>query len=118
GAQEDLIVGAIGALGGAGRVTVFPVTDGVVSRADGTIVRIEGQPGEGVGEAIACGDLDNDFDATTNPRGKRNDLATGAGGTQAGKVIMVQGPVTPTGGLGGNGVYHDGSDTPLRAILG
>ena len=117
GLQEDLVVGAIGALGGAGRVTAFPVTAGVVSRADGSIVRIEGQTGEGVGEAIACGDLDSDFDATTNPRGKRDDLAIGAVGNQAGKVIMVQGPVSPTGGLGGNGVYH-GADTPLRAILG
>src|SRR5207247_3145659 len=82
GIRDPLVTGVqtcalpiFGALGGAGRVTAFPVTAGVVSRADGSIVRIEGQTGEGVGEAIACGDLDNDFDATTNPRGKRDDLA-------------------------------------------
>ena len=118
GAQEDLLVGAVGALGGAGRVTAFPVTAGVVTRADGSIVRIEGQTGEGVGEAIACGDLDNDFNATTNPRGKRDDLAIGAVGQGAGKVLMVQGPVSPTGGLAHDGVYHDGVDTPIRAIVG
>jgi len=118
GGQEDLVVGAIGASSGAGRVTAFPVNAGVVNRADGSIVRIEGQAGDGLGESLACGDLDGDFNATTNPRGRRDDLAIGGVGSQAGKVVMVQGPVSPTGGLGGNGVYHQEVDTPLRDILG
>ena len=56
GSDEDAIVGARGAGGGAGSVTVFAVDDGVVDTTVGRQVRIVGLDGDGLGEVLAAGD--------------------------------------------------------------
>ncbi len=118
GAEEDAIVGARGALDGDGRVSVFRVTDGIVSRASGHVLRFEGQPGDGLGESLAVGDLDQDFDATLRPFGARDDLAMGAVGAANGKVLLVRGPLSPTAGRDADGVYREGVDPEIKSILG
>jgi hypothetical protein len=115
--QEDVVVGARGARGGAGRVTVFPVVDGSVVDDVQQVVALEGNAGDGLGEVLAVGDLDSDFDSELNPTGAVDDLAAGAVGQGAGKVLLLQGPLSPTGGTGGDGVFRTG-DREVRAILG
>jgi hypothetical protein len=116
--DDDVLVGARGAKQGAGRVSVFPVTAGVVSRAAGKVVRFEGKAGDHLGEVLAVGDLDLDFDAIVRPKGNLDDLAMGAVGARNGKVVLAQGPLSPTGGRDGDGIYREGVDTQLKSILG
>ena len=118
GAEEDVIVGARGANRLAGRVTVLPVTAGVVGQAPGTVLRIEAAAGDGVGEVLAVGDLDQDFDATNVPNGRFDDLAIGAVGDRRGKVLLVRGPLSPLGGQNGDGVYRAGADPDVKVIRG
>ena len=116
--EDDVIVGARGAKQGAGSASAFPVTGGVVSRAPGHVVRIEGKAGDHLGEVLAVGDLDLDFEAVLRPNGNRDDLAVGAVGARNGKVVLAAGPLSPTGGRDGDGVYREGVDTQLKSIQG
>jgi hypothetical protein len=117
GTDEDVIVGARTATGGAGKVVVFPVTDGVVGVGADEVVEIVGMPGDGLGEVLAVGDLDDDFDDELDPFGLIDDLAVGAVGHETGKVLLVQGPLPPTGGPNDDGVF-DESDPRLQPIVG
>ena len=90
-AQEDAIIGARNALGGAGRVEVRTVDNGLVSATQ--VLRIDGRAGENLGESLASGDLDGDFDEDDNPNGAVDDLAAGAVGDGRGKVLLVRGPL-------------------------
>ena len=117
GSEEDVIVGARTARQG-GLVTVHPVNGGVVSSAIDAVVEIEGLADDGLGESLAVGDLDDDFDEETEPFGNVDDLVVGAVGHESGKVLAVQGPLSATGGAGGDGVYREGDDTELVPILG
>jgi putative metal-binding protein len=118
GTEEDLIVGARGDLAGGGSVTAFPVTNHQVNVAPAQRVRIEGAGTDGLGEVIAVGDLDLDFDATLVPNGKEDDLAIGAVGSANGKVLMVQGPLSPTGGQNADGIYREATDIQIKKIEG
>src|SRR6185369_3693453 len=107
-----------GANHGAGRVSVFPVAGGVVSRPPGHVVRFEGRSGDHLGEVLAVGDLDQDFDAVSRPLGNLDDLAIGAVGAANGKVVLAAGPLSPTGGRDGDGIYREGVDTQLKSLVG
>ncbi|MCP3980041.1 MAG: hypothetical protein GY716_12115 [bacterium] len=117
GDNQDVVVGARGAMGGAGRVTVFPVNGGVVDEAFDKLVEIAGREGDGLGEVLASGNLDDDFDEEEEPQGDEDDLAVGAVGTEAGTVYVVQGPLSATGGGSGDGVYGVDDDA-VRTIDG
>ncbi len=101
GDQDDVLVGATGALDGAGRVTIFPVNGGSVGTAVSQVVRIVGQEGDGLGEVLATGDLDSDFEEEIEPNGDLDDLAIGAVGSETGKVVLAQGPLSVDGGSSG-----------------
>jgi len=118
GDGEDVIVGARGALAGAGRVTVFPVSAGTVLTDPAGALLLESAAGDGLGEVLAVGDLDQDFDEMEVPFGERDDLAIGAVGHANGKVLLVQGPLAPDGASGGGGTYRAGSDLQLQSITG
>ncbi len=118
GTQEDVLVGARGAVSGGGSVTAFPVTNKIAGTDPAGLVRIEGTAPDGLGEVMAVGDLDQDFDATLHPNGKVDDLAVGAVGTGAGKVLLIQGPLSPTGGRDADGIYRQGVDTQIKKIDG
>lgn len=118
GDGEDVLVGARGALGGAGRVVALPVSEGVVDDDNGSAVKIEGTPGSGLGETLAVGDLDLDFDPEEAPFGGVDDVAIGAVGTGAGIVALVQGPLSPTDGANQDGVFRVDVDPRIQSILG
>jgi hypothetical protein len=118
GTEPDVIVGARGALDGNGRVIVYPVSDGFVDRSEANLVKLEGSAGDGLGEALASGDLDQDFDPDARPFGDTDDLAIGAVGDTSGKVVVTLGPLSPSGGTGMNGVYQVDVDTTLQTIGG
>jgi hypothetical protein len=117
-ADDDVIVGARGAAGGDGRVTIFPVVGGAVVADPGTVAVLAAAAGDGLGEVLAVGDLDQDFDETSAPFGDRDDLAAGAVGGPNGKVLLVRGPLAPGGDDDGDGVYREDSDVELQAIVG
>ena len=118
GNGEDVIAGARGALDGAGRVLAFPVVDGTVETGMDTKIEFRGSQGEGVGEALAVGDLDLDFDADERPFGNADDLVIGAVGRDGGKVLLVQGPLSATGGANGDGIYLEETDREIHPIVG
>ncbi|HKY31474.1 MAG TPA: putative metal-binding motif-containing protein [Candidatus Polarisedimenticolia bacterium] len=118
GNHEDIIVGARGALNGNGMVTAMSVADGVVQANEASLVEIEGLAGDGLGEVLAVGDLDRDHDPNTLPTGRSDDLAIGAVGHPNGKVLTVQGPLSPTSGLDHDGIFEEGIDFQLRGIVG
>ena len=118
GTEEDVIVGARATASGAGRVTIFPVTDAVVLPQLDQLVRIQGQAGDGLGEALAVGDLDLDFDDVEEPFGGTDDLAISAVGHETGKVLLVQGPLSPDGGEDLDGLYREEFDPEIRTIVG
>jgi hypothetical protein len=118
GTQEDLIVGARGARDGAGAVTILSVIDGAVVTTPTSVVEIRGQAGDGLGESLAVGDLDLDFDQVDEPDGDRDDVAAGAVGAAAGKVLVVLGPLSPSGGSGSTGVFQEGVDPQVHSLHG
>ena len=118
GNGEDVIVGARAALEGAGRVFAFRVQDRIVDAGPTTSIEFQGATGEGVGEALAVGDLDLDFDAEAQPFGNADDLVIGAVGSEGGKVILIQGPLSETGGAHEDGVYSEKTSRQVYPIAG
>ncbi|MBI3450384.1 MAG: putative metal-binding motif-containing protein [Acidobacteria bacterium] len=118
GTGPDVVVGARGAMAGAGTVTFFPVISGLVDETAANLVRIEGTGTEGLGESLAVGDLDGDFNAMTLPTGKFDDLAVGAVGASAGRVLAIQGPIAPTDGRDGDGILRESVDAQVHSIVG
>ena len=116
GTDEDVIVGARGAGDGDGGVAIFPVNDGVVETAVGSQVRIAGLAGDGLGEVLAVGDLDLDYDSDGMPFGDRDDLVIGAVGHENGKAVLVDGPLAPDAGT--NGLFTEETGYEIRPILG
>lgn len=118
GSEPDAIVGARTIGGGAGGVAIFPVSNGVADLTPANLVRIEGLAGDGLGEVLAVGDLDQDFDATLVPHGDLDDLAVGAVGHPEGKVLAIQGPLAPTDGRDADGILREGIDPQIRSVVG
>ncbi|MGH9869013.1 MAG: putative metal-binding motif-containing protein [Candidatus Polarisedimenticolia bacterium] len=118
GNHEDVIVGARNCTDRSGRVVAMAVNNGVVQTDPASRIAIEGLGTDGIGEVLAVGDLDLDADPNTRPRGRFDDMAIGAVGNSNGKVLLVQGPLSPTGGLNNDGVYREGSAFQIRSIVG
>jgi len=116
GNHEDVIVGARNCIEEAGCVVAMAVNDGVVQTDPASRIMIEGLDADGIGEVLAVGDLDRDADPNTLPRGRSDDIAIGGVGHPNGKVLLVQGPLSPTGGS--SGVFREGIDFQIRSILG
>lgn len=117
GPGENLIVGARLAGGGAGKVWVFPVVGGVVATGISEVVEIAGQAGEGLGESLTAGDLDGDADDEQELHGESDDLAAGGVTAAAGKVLVVLGPLQPSGGPDADGVF-DETDPRIKPVVG
>ena len=62
--------------------------------------------------------LDDDLDEATTPFGNVDDLAIGAVGNEAGKLLVVQGPLSTGGGVLGDGVYREESSLLITPIVG
>ena len=119
GEREDIVVGAPDSSGGDGRVIAFPVSGAAVLTGATQVVEFVGGAGDGLGETMAVGDLDQDFDATLDPFGATDDLAVGAVGSETGKVLVLRGPFSPTGGPDDDGIYSEGQGDPrIKALLG
>ncbi len=118
GNHEDIISGARHCTDDKGRVVAMAVNNGVVLNDAANRIMIEGLGTDGIGEVIAVGDLDLDHDPNNRPRGRSDDMALGAVGHPNGKVLLVQGPLSPTGGINHDGIFREGTDFQIRSIVG
>jgi hypothetical protein len=118
GLGEDVIVGARGALSGAGRVTVIPTHVAGLNLNPADAAQIEGLAGDELGEMLAVGDLDQDFDVDLDPNGRSDDLAIGAPTQGSGKVVLVRGPLSSNGGVALDGVFKEDDDPRINSITG